>query len=50
MGIKVGCKNVYLLTGHGKKHFDNLEKNNIKPNFIAENFLQAAEFIMDNTK
>jgi len=48
MGINSGCKNVYLLTGHGKKHIDNLKKDNIKPNFVAEKFIEAAEFIMNN--
>ncbi|MAE43366.1 D,D-heptose 1,7-bisphosphate phosphatase [Candidatus Woesearchaeota archaeon] len=48
MGIKAGSKAIYLLTGHGEKHLNDLEKNNIKLNFIAENFLQAAEFITNN--
>ena len=48
MGIKAGCKGVYLLTGHGKKHFDDMEKNNIKPTFLAKNFTEATEFIIDN--
>lgn len=50
MGAKSRCRNVYLLTGHGKKHFEDLEKNNIKPNFIAENFLEATNHILKNTK
>ena len=48
MGRKAKYRNIYLLTGHGKEYLDDLEKNNIKPDFIAENFLQAAEFIMNN--
>jgi histidinol-phosphate phosphatase family protein len=50
MGIKAGCKNIYLLTGHGKKHFDELKKNNIKPNYVAENFSEVTEFIIKNEK
>jgi D-glycero-D-manno-heptose 1,7-bisphosphate phosphatase len=50
MGIKAGCRNIYLLTGHGEKHLNDLEKNNIKPNFIAKDFSQAAEFIMNDIK
>ena len=50
MGLKADCKAVYLLTGHGKKHIDDLENNNVKPNFTAENFMEAADFIMDNKK
>ena len=50
MGANSGCKAVYLLTGLGKKHFEDLEKNNIKPTFIAESFLHAAKFIINNKK
>jgi len=50
MGLKAGIQTVYLLTGHGKKHLDGLEKNSIKPDFIAENFLQAANFIIKKIK
>ena len=50
MGTKAGCRAVYLLTGHGKKHFDDLKKNNIKPDFIAENFIDASNFIMNSLK
>jgi len=49
MGIKSGCRNVYMLTGHGKKHLEDLEKKDFNPNFVAENFLQAAKFIIKNT-
>jgi len=48
MGLKTGCRGVYLLTGHGEKHFDDLQKNSIKPDFIAKDFLQASKFIVDN--
>ncbi len=49
MGIKAGCRAIYLLTGHGAKHKEDLEKNSIKPDFIAKNFLEAADFILKNT-
>ncbi len=49
MAIKAKAKGIYLLTGHGKKHFDDLEKDGIKPTFVAENFLQATGFIMKNS-
>lgn len=48
MAIKADARGIYLLTGHGKKHSDDLEKGDIKPDFIAKNFSQAAEFIMRN--
>ena len=46
MGIKAGSGSIYLLTGHGEKHKENLKKSHIKPDFIAKNFLQAADFII----
>jgi len=46
LGKRAGTKAVYLKTGHGKKHFEDMEKNNIKPDFVAENFIQAIEFII----
>lgn len=50
MGIKAGSKAIYLLTGHGTRHFDDLEKKNIKPDFVAKNFTEATEFIIKSTK
>ena len=48
LGKRAGTRTIYLKTGHGEKHFDDLEKNSIKPDFIAENFTQASEFILEN--
>jgi len=45
MGKNSECNTIYVLTGHGKEYLGQLEKNNLKPNFIAENFLEAAQFI-----
>ena len=50
MGVKASCKTVYLLTGHGKKHYNDLRGKNINPDFIAKDFLQAAEFIIKNSQ
>ena len=50
MGTKAGIKSVYLLTGHGTKHKEDLQKRNIKPDFIAKDFLQATEFILQNSQ
>jgi|SRR3989344_3139915 len=47
MGINAGCKSIYMLTGHGKMHIKDVEKSRIKPDFVAENFLEAADFIME---
>ena len=48
MGIKNGCKSVYLLTGHGSRHLEGLKNSKIEPDFIASNFLDAANFIIKN--
>jgi len=45
MGITAGCGTVYLLTGHGKKHFQELESGRVKPTIIAPDFLTAARGI-----
>ncbi len=45
MGIKAGCKTVYLLTGHGIKHLDELREENLNSTIISENFLDAAKKI-----
>ena len=45
LGINAGTKTVFLLTGHGSNHTDDLKERNITPTFIAEDFLTAAKFI-----
>ena len=45
MGKSAGCKTAYLLTGHGTKHFQELENKKINPTIIAEDFLYAAKQI-----
>tara|TARA_Y100000310_G_C20685507_1_gene818695 strand:- start:778 stop:1311 length:534 start_codon:yes stop_codon:yes gene_type:complete len=42
MGQKAGCKSVYLLTGHGKKHRDEMDKTD----YIANNMVEAGEWIL----
>src|SRR3989338_8048953 len=49
MGIKNSCRSVYLLTGHGSNHVKDLESNNLKQDFIANDFLEAADFIIRNS-
>lgn len=43
MAYKVGAGSVYLLTGHGKKHLQELA---IEPNFIANDIFGASLWIM----
>ena len=47
-GINGGCKTVYMITGHGIKHLQDLEKNGIKPTLVHSNFLDASEEILKN--
>jgi D-glycero-D-manno-heptose 1,7-bisphosphate phosphatase len=50
MGLNARIKTVYMITGHGSEHIDEIKKKGPKPDFIAENFIQAAKFIMENDK
>ncbi len=43
LGKNAGCKTIYLLTGHGKNHKENLTR---KPDLIANNLLEAAQWIL----
>lgn len=44
MGKKAGTRTIYLLSGHGKKHFKELKQ---KPDYITKNLLKAAEYIIN---
>ncbi len=46
-GINAGSKTVYLISGHGKKHFHELEDEGIKPTMISSNFLNTAKKIIE---
>ncbi len=41
-----GCKSILIKTGYGKETFATLLKENNLPNFVAENFKAACEFII----
>ncbi len=47
LGVNAGCKTVYLLTGHGAHHRNQLKLNSIEPTFIADDFLTASEKIVN---
>jgi len=49
-GINGGCRTVYMVTGHGKKHLQDLEENGIKPTIQHSNFVDAAEEILQKKK
>jgi len=45
-GMCAGCRTVFLTTGHGNKHLDDLKSLRIKPTIISDNFLEAAKEIL----
>jgi histidinol-phosphate phosphatase family protein len=47
MGINAGCRTIYLLTGHGRKHLSELR---VKPDYIASTFLEGVMYITKNEK
>ncbi|MBA7514797.1 Histidine biosynthesis bifunctional protein HisB [subsurface metagenome] len=46
-GINAGSKTVYLISGHGKKHFHESEVEGIKPTMTSSNFLNTAKKIIE---
>jgi len=49
-GINGGCKTVYMITGHGKKHLQDLEIKGIIPTLVHSNFIEAVEEIRNIIK
>lgn len=47
LGINAGCKTIFLCTGHGEKHFNDLKERGIVPTFISQDFLSAAKKILN---
>ncbi|MFW9820309.1 MAG: D-glycero-alpha-D-manno-heptose-1,7-bisphosphate 7-phosphatase [Candidatus Thorarchaeota archaeon] len=45
-GINAGCRTIFLTTGHGDKHLDELKALEIKSTHICDNFLKAAREIL----
>lgn len=45
MGIRAGCKTVYLLTGHGKKHLSDLGEKRLDATIVGKSFLSVAKKI-----
>ena len=45
-GMNAGCRTVFLTTGHGDEHLDELKDLEIKPTLISDNFLEAAKEIL----
>ncbi len=49
LGINAGTRTIFLFTGHGSKHVDELRKKKIKPTFMVQDFLTAAKTINEQT-
>lgn len=47
LGTNAGCNTVFLLTGHGKEHYHELEEKKFNPTLVAKNFLTAAKMIKE---
>lgn len=47
LGKNAGTRTIFMLTGHGKQHVKDLENIGLEPDFIANNFLEAANFIIN---
>ncbi len=45
-GINGGCRTIFLTTGHGDKHIDELKILGIKPTKICDTFLEATQEIL----
>jgi D-glycero-D-manno-heptose 1,7-bisphosphate phosphatase len=45
-GINAGCRTIFLTTGHGDKHREELKSLGIKPTFVCDNFLEASKQIL----
>lgn len=48
-GTNAGCRTIFLTTGHGNKHLDELESLKIKPTLICQNFLEAAKKVLQQS-
>ena len=46
-GINAGCSTVFLTTGHGERHIDELKSLEIKPTIISNDFLSAVKEIIN---
>ena len=46
-GINAGCRTVFLTTGHGYKHIEDLKSLEIVPTIISDNFLKVAKEILN---
>lgn len=50
LGKNIGAKTVLMLTGHGKKEIGESENSGVKPDFVAKNLLEAANWVKNLKK
>jgi histidinol-phosphate phosphatase family protein len=50
LGKNIGAKTVLVLTGHGKKELDQLENIGVKPDLVAKDLLDAANWVKNLKK
>ncbi|GAG56052.1 unnamed protein product [marine sediment metagenome] len=46
-GTNGGCRTVFLTTGHGESHIDDLKSLKIKPTIISNDFLSAVKELLN---
>ena len=46
-GINAGCRTVFLTTGHGENHVDELKSLKMEPTIISTDFLSAAKELLN---
>ena len=44
-GINAGCSTVFLTTGHGERHIDELKSLEIKPTIISNDFKTSSLYL-----
>ncbi len=49
-GLNIEATPILLLTGHGYKALRNLSEEGIQPAFVAQDLLEAADWILENDK
>lgn len=48
-GLNAGLKTILVLTGYGKEHLSTLQKESKFPNFVANDFKEAFNFILKDS-
>ncbi|GAB4320251.1 MAG: hypothetical protein Kow0069_24170 [Promethearchaeota archaeon] len=46
LGKNAGCRTIYLLTGHGAEHLEQLRDEGPEPDHVSKSFSEVVEFIL----